>query len=179
VPPVFCTAATIAKESKKMRYAMIGLMLCASGAAAANDEVQVVDEKNLSTLWVLDTKRSPPPKYPVQLLRARIGGCVAVATLIESDGRVTTRGSLLTQSNATSDRQREQLEKAAVDAAAALRYDPAPANAARKPTLTYFTVGYAMHDAGRPPDVDAVKARCAIADFAATVRAKLDRAPTR
>lgn len=160
-----------------MRNLMFGVLLCASGVALASDEVQIVDEKDLSTSWVLDTKNSSPPRYPVQLLRDGVGGCVAVATLIESDGRVTPRGVMTAQSNAKSDREREALEKAAVDSTAGLRYEPAPSNAARKPTLTYYTVAYAITDSKGSSDVAAVKTLCAIADFAATVKAKLDGQP--
>ena len=158
-----------------MRPVVLGLLLCASGVAAADDDVRVVDEKNLSTLWVRDPERRPSvPQYPEQLIKARIGGCVAVATLIGSDGRVTTRGVVMTQSNATQDWQRELLERAAIRSAAAQRYVPAPANAARLPALTYQTFTFAMHQKGRQPDMKALAAQCAIADFAATVKAKVD-----
>ncbi|HJU39810.1 MAG TPA: energy transducer TonB [Tahibacter sp.] len=161
-----------------MRPVVLGLLLCAGGVAAADDDVRVVDEKNLSTLWVRDAKqKSWLRPYPSQLIQARIVGCVAVATLIGSDGRVTPRGVVMVQSNAKKDRQRELLEKTAIGSATALRYVPAPANAARTPVLTYQTFTFAAYGDGRPPAIDTLAAQCAIADFAATVKAKVDSQP--
>lgn len=103
----------------------------ASAAAPAEDEVLVVDEKDLDRMWV-GTEKSPVQIKPnmARGATARLdAGCVTIGYVIETDGRVRTANVLRSDPPGV-------LDAEGLRTARTMRFRPGPDNPSRVPVYS-------------------------------------------
>lgn len=119
-----------------------------AAAALAEDEILVVDEKDLPRMW-RDAGERPRQLDLGTPMRGKDRfelGCVSVGFVIEADGRVRTAKVLRSDPPGV-------LDAAGLRTARALRFEPGPDNAGRLPAYSVRT-----WSVGRAPAQDVVGA---------------------
>ncbi len=126
--------------------------------------------------WKMDVVNTPikPPKYPSDLLRAQVSGCVAIGFFIEPDGTTTGHRILDSKveanrnSRASRTRMQEhsvmQFAKMGLESLRTVRYLPGPENPERIRGFAYTYFAYTAEDA---PKLD-----CQIPDLVAFIKEK-------
>lgn len=140
-------------------------------AAQPPQSYHIVTQEHLGDWWKTDRLRDRPPSYPPSALRSEVGGCVAIAFAIHSDGSVTPLRLLRTVAPGADRAVRKALEQAAVASMADWRYLPATANTSRSPVLTYAPFGFAIE--GSHPTSSNWEKKCELPDFVQTMEQML------
>ena len=142
-------------------------------AAHLEEDYLVVDNGGLGEYWNF-TRKMPYPSFPNSALRKHIEACVAVGFAVESDGRPSNVGVLRVETSRPSDAdETEGMKSAIIDAISGWRFEPAEANAARRPLYTYTVISMAYSAPGTLAGVakqhaEKVTRSCEIPDFVAT-----------
>lgn len=102
-------------------------------APLADDEILVVDEKDLGRMWRNVAKR--PPQLSPNAVRRIDVACVSIGYVIESDGRVRTANVLRSEPAG-------MLDAEGLRIARAMRFRPGPENEARVPVYSVMTWSY-------------------------------------
>jgi TonB family protein len=105
----------------------------AAASPLADDEILVVDEKDLDRMWRAVAKGpsrlSPNTRKPID------AACVSIGYVIESDGRVRTANVLRSEPAGV-------LDAEGLRVARAMRFRPGPENDARVPVYSVMTWSY-------------------------------------
>lgn len=110
-----------------------GTVQPATSSPLADDEILVVDEKDLDRMWRNAAKR--PPQLSPNTFKPIDVACVSVGYVIESDGRVRTAKVLRSEPAGV-------LDAEGLRAARAMRFRPGPQNDARVPVYSVMTWSY-------------------------------------
>jgi TonB family protein len=110
-----------------------GAVQPATSSPLADDEILVVDEKDLDRMWRSVGKGpprlSPNTRKPIDL------ACVSIGYVIESDGRVRTANVLRSDPSGV-------LDTEGLRAARSMRFRPGPENEARLPVYSVVAWSY-------------------------------------
>lgn len=125
-----------------------------SGAPLAEDEILVVDEKDLPRMWreLGRSSRQLELGTPMRGEDRFELGCVSVGFVVEADGRVRTARALRSAPPRV-------LDAAGLRTARALRFEPGPDNEARLPVYSIRTWSVGRADV---KDVVAAMAPCMV-----------------
>lgn len=167
-------------------------MLVAGPLCAAGDQVQVIPDSQFSQWW-----QDPPgsvnrePELPIEVARAGVEGCVAVAFEVRSDGSVSNERiwkSALTESSVT-----KPFEQIILRGVHQWRFVPAASNGARVPVYTFRVLSYsiilipAMTVVDIPTHAErerenrkdeTLRAKCEMTDFPQQVQAMINSGQT-
>jgi hypothetical protein len=159
------------------RRVLLAALLALALPAAGAQEQAVADTKRLLLVnvddggryWRLDEAQARgAPKYPRELIREGIGGCVSIGFVIEPDGSTSGFRPLVTWTTRQSRQASLAFTRALEDLVRHQRYAPGPENPQRERGFASTWANFGITRDGSRPDMR--DAGCRIEDLGAFMR---------
>lgn len=154
----------------------VSALVCAQTKLDLGDALVVLNSDD-KRYWQMDVDSAPlkQPRYPFELLRAGVSGCVSLGFFIETDG--TSSGYRVLQSRVSGKKLGTKntkiasalFSKASLESLVQARFVAGPENPSKRRAFTQITFSYSA-------DTNPLKISCAISNLPVFLSAKEARA---